>query len=340
MMANSSHWYLYHFHSQPGAQLCTSKGFQKVSFMINTSLSLPLRARHTLSLFFSILLFLVAISGCTGGTVATAPSDVAPEATAAATVAPITEATSETAPVDDGATDKLLLARVGINAEFEPFVYKDSTGQVIGFDIDLIDALSQAGNFEVTYIDQPFDQLLVGVAAGELDAAISAITVTAERATRVQFSDAYFESGKAPVSYFNPGQGLAVRVDETTIAGADKLTAPVKVGVKADTTGAEFVATATDAEAITYPEAATAFAALQNGDVDAVVIDIPVIVRYITTNENAGIRIAGGPLTDEQYAIAINPARDDLLQRVNAALAQIKADGTYDQLFEKWFGSP
>jgi ABC-type amino acid transport substrate-binding protein len=70
------------------------------------------------------------------------------------------------------------------------------------------------------------------------------------------------------------------------------------------------------------------------------VVDIPVIVRYITNNADAGIRITGGPLTDEQYAIAVNPARGDLLARLNAALGQIERDGTYDQLFEQWFGAP
>lgn len=234
----------------------------------------------------------------------------------------------------------MLVARVGINAAFAPFVFKDASGQVVGFDIDLMTAMAQVGNFEVTYIDAPFEALLAGVESGELDAAISAITLTDERATRVRFSDVYFRSGAAPVSYYNPGQGLAVRQDESTIGGAANLTAGVKVGVKADTTGAQFVATQTAAVAVVYAEADMALAALRNGDVDAVVVDIPVIVRYITNKADAGIRIAGGPLTDEQYAIAVNPARPELLARFNAALLQIQAEGVYSQIFEKWFGSP
>ncbi|MEZ4673961.1 MAG: transporter substrate-binding domain-containing protein [Caldilineaceae bacterium] len=288
---------------------------------------------------------LLAMSACTVGNppqvsstpVEAAAPTVAP--TVPPTVAP-TATANENPAAESEATPALLLARVGINAEFEPFVYKDEAGQAVGFDIDLITALSQAGNFEVTYLDMPFEQLLSKVETGELDAAISAITVTDERAEQVNFSDAYFQSGKAPVSYFNPGQGLAVRLDESTITGAGNLTSQVKVGVKADTTGAQYVATETDAEAVVYPEAADAFAALRNGDVDAVVIDIPVIVRYITNNTDTGVRITGGPLTDELYAIAVSPARDDLLERINGALAQIQRDGTYDQLFEKWFGSP
>ena len=313
--------------------------------MTNASIYGPIRDRRMRFTLFLTMLLLFSLNACRTGTAPTSapPPDTAVEPTTVpaeeATVAP-TEAVTTTEAAESAPASDLLLARVGVNAEFEPFVYQDEAGQVVGFDIDLINALAQAGNFEVTFIDQPFEQLLAGVESGELDAAMSAITVTDARAERVNFSDAYFESGKAPVSYFNPGQGLAVRLDETRIVNADNLTSQVKVGVKADTTGAEYVAGETDAEAVAYPEAADAFAALRNGDVEAVVIDIPVIVRYITSNTDAGIRITGGPLTDELYAIAVSPTRTDLLARINSALTQIRRDGTYDQLFEKWFGSP
>ena len=314
--------------------------------MTHTLTTPTLPRRLAIPLLLPILLLLVALSGCAGGaspqavTTPVEASEPTVATPATATDTPAAAAADTSAEERSASTADLLLARVGINAEFEPFVYKDEAGQVVGFDIDLLTALAKAGNFEVTYVDLPFEQLLTQVATGELDAAISAITVTDERAEQVSFSDSYFQSGKAPVSYFNPGQGLAVRNEETTIVSADNLTSQTKVGVKADTTGAQFVATETDAAAIVYPEAVDAFAALRNGDVDAVVIDIPVIVRYITNNADAGIRITGGPLTDELYAIAVSPARDDLLTRINTALAQIQSDGTYDQLFEKWFGSP
>lgn len=289
-----------------------------------------------------LLAFCLLVSACTSqSTPQAVVTDAEPTvAVATATVAATVEPTAAAAVAESSPTPALLVARVGINAAFEPFVFKDASGQVVGFDIDLMTAMSQVGNFEVTYIDSSFEALLAGVESGELDAAISAITLTDERATRVRFSDVYFRSGAAPVSYYNPGQGLAVRLDEATIGGAANLTAGVKVGVKANTTGAQFVTTQTAAEAVVYPEAEEALAALRNSDVDAVVVDIPVIVRYINNNPNAGVRITGAPLTDEQYAIAVNPARPELLDRFNAALLQVQADGIYSQLFEKWFGSP
>lgn len=290
-------------------------------------------------LWIGCLLFV--LSACTGQSVPQTP--VTAKATPTTAPAEPTQAATATTAATAAASTvapAFLAVRVGINAAFEPFVFKDASGQVVGFDIDLITAMSKVGNFEVTYIDSSFDALLTGVESGKLDAALSAITVTEERAARVRFSDVYFRAGQAPVSYFNPGQGLAIRQDESTIVGAADLTTGVKVGVKANTTGAQFVTTQTQAEAVVYPEAEEALAALRNGDVDAVVVDIPVIVRYINNNPNAGIRITGGPLTDEQYAIAVNPAHSELLARFNAALAQLQADGTYAQIFAKWFGTP
>ncbi|MEZ4707576.1 MAG: transporter substrate-binding domain-containing protein [Caldilineaceae bacterium] len=284
------------------------------------------------------LLFLSACGGDETPPTAEAPtveaSDVEAEPpTPEPTAAPAAEAAGEQDP-------ETVQVNFGVNAEFEPFVFKNEAGAIAGFDIELLSALSQAGGFEFTYTDLPFDELLPKVEAGELDAAISAITVTAERAQRVNFTDVYFRSGQAPVSYFNPGQGLAVRADEAAITGKESLTAGVKVGVKAETTGAAFVVSETEADAVTFPEAADALNALRGEEIDAVVVDIPVIVRFIENNPNAGIRISGGPLTEEEYAIAVNPARADVLERLNRALTEIRDSGLYDQLFEKWFGSP
>lgn len=296
--------------------------------------------QQRVNLFLLIFSFLL-LNACT--------ATIEPQATEQPTVAardveleaPTLEPTDT--PVDEVIeTQELTLMQVhfGVNAAFEPFVFKDEQGVIVGFDIDLLNALSQAGNFEFAYSDLPFEELLSEVELGELDAAISAITATEERAQRVNFSDVYFHSGQAPVSYLSPGQGLAVHVDETTISNKDSLTASVTVGVKADTTGAAFVAEETEAEAVTFPEAADALHALSDETVDAVVVDIPVIVRFIQNNPDASIRISGAPLTDEFYAIAVNPARTDLLERINTALATIQADGRYEQIFEKWFGSP
>ncbi len=286
------------------------------------------------------LLALLILVGCTPN-VAPAPEPPSenPAPPAEATAVPVAESATPTAtplPVPTPIT----VFTVGVNPEFEPFVFRDGNGNLAGFDIDLLNALSAAGDFEFGYATTSFNGLLQGLNSSAFDAAISAITVTDERRRTVDFTEPYFGSGQAVVSYLSAGQGIAVRNDNTTILGSDQLAEGVRVGVKANTTGERYVVDQTGADFVRFEEAPQALDALVAGEVDAVVVDIPVITYYIRDNPTAGIKLAGGPVTEELYAIAVSKSEPELLAVLNAALQQIAADGTYDQIFTKWFGSP
>jgi len=228
---------------------------------------------------------------------------------------------------------------VGIDPAFEPFVFTQD-GRLAGFDVDLLNAMAAEGGFEVAYVVSSFDDIFAGLQNGSYDAAISAITVTDARKQLVDFTMPYFESGRAPVSFYNPGQGIAIRTDNTTITGPESLVEGVRVGVKRGTTGAAFAEENTSAEIVTFAESDPAIEALAAGDLDAVIVDIPVIVGYIRSHPDAGIRITGGPVTDESYAIAVNKNKPAVLALLNDALAAVRANGAYDQLFNHWFGAP
>jgi polar amino acid transport system substrate-binding protein len=156
----------------------------------------------------------------------------------------------------------------------------------------------------------------------------------------VDFTAPYFEPGQASVAYFSAGQGLAVRADDMAIVGRDSLTATVQVGVAQGTTGAEFVRAETPAQVTEYPESDAALQALSAGEVNAVVVDIPVIVNFIKANPGAGIKIVGGPVTEEQYGIAVGKDKPAVLAALDAALEQVRGDGSYDAIFQRWFGAP
>ena len=264
---------------------------------------------------------------------ADAPMVEEPAAEAAPTTDPAAEAMSD----DSGETPVI---SVGVNAEFEPFVFVDENGNLAGFDIDIMNALSAAAGFEMAYVTTPFEGIFDGLENGEFDAAISAITITDGRKERVDFTEPYFEPGMAPVSYFSSGQGVAVLTDNMNIMGAADLTADVTVGVKQGTTGAEFVAGQTEAIAAPFEEAVPALQALVNGEVTAVVLDMPVIIDFIKANPGASIKLVGGPVTDEQYGIAVSKERPRVLEGLNLAIEEIQASGAYDQIFQKWFGTP
>lgn len=287
---------------------------------------------------------LAVLAGCGPSPAPTAvpvaPTD-APAATEPATpenAAPVPTDAPATEPATEPAT-QLSVITVGIDPAFEPFVFvKD--GKLAGFDVDLLNAIAADADFEVAYVITPFDELFDGLQNGKFDAAISAVTVTDARKQLVDFTAPYFESGKAAVSFYNPGQGIAIRTGNTAIVGPESLVEGVRVGVKKGTTGAAFAAENTRAELVEFAESQPAIEALVAGDVDAVIVDIPVIVGYIKSNPNAGIQITGGPVTDEAYAIAVAKSRPDVLAVLDAALARVKENGTYDQLYNRWFGTP
>jgi len=291
-------------------------------------------------------MLLCALAAC-GGAPAPTATPVPPTATSAPASAPTATAPTATAPTATAAlasptpapAAQIAVVTVGIDPAFEPFVFTRD-GKLAGFDVDLLNAMAAAGDFEVAYVVAPFDEVLDGLQSGKFDAAISAITVTEERKTLVDFTAPYFEIGKAPVSFYNPGQGVAIRTDNTTITGTESLVAGVRVGVKRGTTGAAFVAEKTTAEIVEFADSPAAIQSLAAGEVDAVIVDIPVIVDYIKRNPSAGIRVTGGPVTEEAYAIAVSKAKPAVLELLDAALVKVRESGAYDQIYNRWFGAP
>lgn len=278
-------------------------------------------------LILGVLLLAVAACG------APAATPAAPEVAAEPTAAPEAEESPTPVPAQTG------IVTVGIDPSFEPFVFvKD--GKLSGFDVDLLNAMAADGDFEVAYVVSDFDEIFAGLQSGKYDAAISAITITDARKEIVDFTEPYFESGNAPVSFYNPGQGIAIRTDNTAITGPESLTEGVRVGVKSGTTGAEFAAENTTAELVEFVESKPALDALTAGEVDAVIVDIPVIVGYIKSNPNAGLRVTGGPVTEEAYGIAVSKDKPEVLAKLNEALARVRGSDQYATLFNTWFGTP
>ena len=258
----------------------------------------------------TILTVVVLIATACGGKTAV------PEPTTAPTQAP----TATSAPESGKVT-------VGINAEYPPFESVNDDGDIVGFDADLMAAIAKEAGFEFEFVNTRWDGIFVALASGEFDAVISAATITPERLETVDFSDPYFAAG----------QMITVRADETEIADDADL-AGKRVGVQLGTTGDIWLTDSTDAEVVRYDENTLAFQALANGDVDAVVADGPTAVDIVKANPEMNLKILDGVYTDEQYGIAVNRDRQDLLEAINKGLAAVKASGEYDKIYDKYFG--
>lgn len=217
---------------------------------------------------------------------------------------------------------------IGTNAEYPPFEMVDEGGNIVGFDIELMDAISEEAGFEVEYVNTRWDGIFVALAAGEFDAVISAATITPERAETVDFSD----------PYFNAGQTIAVRADESGISGPDDL-AGKQVGVQIGTTGDIWLTEETNAEVVRFDENTLAFQALANGDVDAAVADGPTAAEIVKANPEMGLTVLPGVYTDEEYGVAVNKDKPEVLEAINAGLAAVRESGKYDEIWQKYFGT-
>lgn len=215
---------------------------------------------------------------------------------------------------------------------YEPFEFEDASSPIgfSGFDIELIQAIAATGDLEVAVVVSGFDGLTSGatMAAGTCDLAISAMTITEERAEQIDFSEPYYDAVQSLLVFG--------RDDLTSI---EDLVEGVKVGVQSATTGEEYAnANVPGAEIVSYENEGDLMTALAAGTVDAVLQDLPVNANFAQNNE--GAEIVETYDTQESYGIALQKDRGDgLLEFINAGLASVREDGTYDGLFTKYFGS-
>jgi polar amino acid transport system substrate-binding protein len=252
---------------------------------------------------------------------------------AATTVAPTkTVKPADTAVTEPTATVKLeptaeskLKVTIATDATWPPFEYIDETSKaIIGFDIDLMNAIAAKANLEVEFVNVAWDALLAGVAQCQYDAAISSISITEERKANMLFSD----------PYYTVGQQIVVAADNTDITGVNSLKGK-RVGAQISTTGAELVSGIEGAELVNFNTIGLAFQALMNGDVDAVVADNVMALGYVGKYPDK-LKAVGEPLTGESIGIAVCKTKPELLAKINAGLAAVLDEGIIETLNAKW----
>ncbi|HEX7556954.1 MAG TPA: basic amino acid ABC transporter substrate-binding protein, partial [Leptolinea sp.] len=234
-----------------------------------------------------------------------------------------TEAAKPTEPA--ATTVAAVKIKVASDATYPPFeVIDETTKELAGFDIDLFKAIAAKENLDVEFVNIGFDPLLAGMAQCQYDAAISAITITEERAKNMMFSDPYFKAGQA----------ITVGIKNDTV----KTDADLKgksIGVQLGTTGDILAKKIDGANVKAYDTVDLAFQDLINGQVDAVVADNVPSEGFVGKNPDK-IKVVGNLLTSEDYGISVCKKNTDLLAKINAGLAAVKADGVIDQLTAKW----
>jgi ABC-type amino acid transport substrate-binding protein len=226
------------------------------------------------------------------------------------------------------AMDKVIdsgVLRAGIEGAYPPFNSFDSNNELVGFDVDITNAIAEKMGVEVEYVPTPWDTIIGGLTAGKYDIVISSLTITEERAQKVEFTNPYYHTG---TQIFAPA--------DTTITSTDDLSGFV-VGVTLGTTF-EQMALDRGAEVRTYKSDQLAMEDLANGRIDSVITDGPVGLA-IVAERGFLILPVGEKISNPAAGIAVNKGEIELLELVNKALADIQADGTYEEISRKWFGS-
>lgn len=223
---------------------------------------------------------------------------------------------------------KAKVLKVGSDTAFAPFEFQDeSSKEYIGFDMDLIKAIAKQMGYEVQVQSMGFDGLIPALEAGNIDATISAMTITSERSQKVNFSTPYYKSGLT----------IVVKSDNDAVKDIKDL-AGKNIAVQIGTTGADEAKKIPNAKVREFNTAPEAFMELKAGGVDAVVNDKPVNDYYISKAGGKDAKAVGAPLTSEDYGIAVAKKNSELIGQINKALDELKKNGEYEKIYVKWFG--
>ena len=259
----------------------------------------------------------LALTAC-GGSSSTASSAAA--SSVASSAAASSEAASAAADFTTVEAGKLTMAT---NATFPPYEMTTDNGTIEGIDVETAQAIADKLGLELQVDDMDFDAALLSVQQGKADIAMAGITVTDERKAVMAFSD----------SYATGIQSIIVP-EGSDIATADDL-AGKKIGTQRGTTGYLYCSDDFGEDAVVaYDNGLTAVQALNNGQVDAVVIDNEPAKAYVESNP--GLKILDTSYAEEDYAIGMNKDNTALLDAVNAALEELKADGTLQSIVDKY----
>ena len=259
----------------------------------------------------------LALTAC-GGSSSTASSAAA--SSVASSAAASSEAASAAADFTTVEAGKLTMAT---NATFPPYEMTTDNGTIEGIDVETAQAIADKLGLELQVDDMDFDAALLSVQQGKADIAMAGITVTDERKAVMAFSDSYAT-----------GIQSVIVPEGSDIATADDL-AGKKIGTQRGTTGYLYCSDDFGEDAVVaYDNGLTAVQALNNGQVDAVVIDNEPAKAYVESNP--GLKILDTSYAEEDYAIGMNKDNTALLDAVNAALEELKADGTLQSIVDKY----
>lgn len=233
---------------------------------------------------------------------------------------------------DGGELEKVKAAGklvIGIEGTYPPFTYHNDDGSLAGLDVELGTALAEKLGVEVEFQEAAWDSLLIGIDSGRFDTVINSVSITDERAEKYDFSDPYYYEARRVV----------VRADDDSIQAPEDLNGK-KIATNAtnaflpwyEEQGAEIVGIDTSAEAIDL---------VLSGRADFLGTSVPVLNAYLDEHPDAKDKLKEAfviPNSEDVIAIPVRKGETEFLDAINAALAELRADGTLKAISEKYLG--
>ncbi|WP_373742214.1 basic amino acid ABC transporter substrate-binding protein [Neisseria sp.] len=220
--------------------------------------------------------------------------------------------------------------RIVTNAEFAPFESRTPDGKIEGFDVDLMTAMSKAGNFKIEFKHQPWDSLFPALQNGDADLVMSGVTITDERKQTMDFTDPYFEITQ-----------IVLVPKGKDVKSAEDLKKLNKVGVVTGYTGDFTVSKmlgSSSPKIARFETVPLVIKELENGGLDVVVSDSAVILNYVKNNSSKGFTTIALPdFTKESYGIATRKGDAATQKMLNDALKKVRESGEYDKIHSKYF---
>ncbi|MFZ4832641.1 arginine ABC transporter substrate-binding protein [Rouxiella sp. Mn2063] len=218
--------------------------------------------------------------------------------------------------------------RFAMEASYAPFEYVDANNQIQGFDVDLANLLCKDIQATCTFSNQAFDSLIPSLKFRRIDAVISGMDITPDRQKQVSFTAPYYDNSAIFIAVKGKFADLAALKGK-------------RVGMQNGSTHQKYLLEKhPEITAVPYDSYQNAVLDLKNGRLDAVFGDTAVVNEWL--KKDANLSTIGEKITDKDYfgeglGIAVRQNNDELLNKLNGALAKAKQDGTYQALYTKWF---
>jgi polar amino acid transport system substrate-binding protein len=217
----------------------------------------------------------------------------------------------------------------GSSLDFYPFEYIEND-KTVGFEIDLIKAMEEASGEKITVKNVSFDALIPTLRSGDIDMIISGMEIVEQRKEVISFTDPYVEWGEIVVNTKGAKKDIAL----------EDLTG--KIAVQAGSNAQEIVNTLAQKNSglqiSAYDSMEEVWAAVENGKADAAVASYPPTANYLINHPESKLQTVGKLIDARPMGIAVQKDNQKLLDKLNKSLEMIKGNGTYDRIYEKWFG--